>query len=288
MEEEQKKRSALVHQICDKYKVESTLQTISSRTLDHLIVDDEHKLIYCFIPKVACTNWKKIMLFLSPKNRNYSTPDDIEPETAHHDNVMIRHLNSYSKTGIERRLKEYIKFIFVREPMERLLSAYLNKFTKHYESSKAFQLRYGTQIIAKYRKNPSPESIKFGHDVTFHEFIRYILDHDTFESRPMNEHWLQFYHMCHPCLIDYNFIGKYQTLMEDAGNLLKLAKIDHLVSFPETRLSQGRTQSITKDYYKQITSSEIHSLWQMYVVDYLMFGYTYPKFKASDQDKSHD
>ena len=35
------------------------------QNLDQIIVDDKHKMLFCFIPKVACTNWKKVMVTYS-------------------------------------------------------------------------------------------------------------------------------------------------------------------------------------------------------------------------------
>ena len=35
---------------------------LSSQVLRNLIVDEKHKVVYCFIPKVACSNWKRFLL----------------------------------------------------------------------------------------------------------------------------------------------------------------------------------------------------------------------------------
>ncbi|XP_070559667.1 carbohydrate sulfotransferase 11-like isoform X2 [Ptychodera flava] len=275
---EQKSRLSLVEQQCRKYRVGSTLETISSRTLDHLIVDDKYRLIYCFIPKVACTNWKKLLVFLNDDEKRYKKVDDVLPHDAHHSATM-RKLSDYSFKEIESRLRSYLKFIFVRDPMERLVSAYVNKFTKSYNSSREFQRYYGSQIVQLVRENASAKSLQEGHDVTFEEFVRYIVDHRTQERGPqaLNEHWRQYYYLCHPCVVNYDFIGHYDSLMDDADQLLKMANLDKLVSFPKPLPGQGQTKYLVDDFYKNLSSHDAYALWRLYNVDYVMFGYTFPK-----------
>ncbi|CAH3022964.1 unnamed protein product [Porites evermanni] len=101
---------------------------------DHpIIVNDEYKVIFCYIPKVACSQWKRVFLALD----NRTDVDDV------HDNKHYKFLlYDYSDEDIKVRLKSYFKFVFVREPLERLLSAYNNKFVNN---------RWPWRIIQSYK-----------------------------------------------------------------------------------------------------------------------------------------
>ena len=46
----------------DRFHVET-----ASRRRPNILYIDKYKLIYCVIPKVGCTNWKKVFLYLSGK-----------------------------------------------------------------------------------------------------------------------------------------------------------------------------------------------------------------------------
>ena len=83
----------------------------------------------------------------------------------------------------------------MRDPIERIVSAYRNKFVKDYKSSKLFQKKFGIKIIKKYRKNNYKGD---GNDVKFSEFVSYLID--TYGSGDvMNEHWTPIADLCHPC-----------------------------------------------------------------------------------------
>lgn len=60
----------------------STQRGLSKYQLKHLFVDKVHKVLYCFVPKAGCTNWKRIMLMLTGR-MNVSLPIDIPRSTAH-------------------------------------------------------------------------------------------------------------------------------------------------------------------------------------------------------------
>ena len=58
-------------------------------------------------------------------------------------------LNSFNDTEINRRLRTYFKFMFVRNPAERAISVYRNKFN----DIEAFYKVYGKKIMSLYHKD---------------------------------------------------------------------------------------------------------------------------------------
>ena len=250
------------------------MDEISPSQFKSLYVDDNHKIIYCKVPKVACTNWLRIFIVLSGTT-NISNPLDISPSKTHHEFERNLHqLSDYSIDDIRHKLQNYFKFIFVREPFERILSAYRNKFTTSY--NKYFQQRYGKHIIREYRKNPTTKALNTGSDVKFHEFVAYLLDPKT--KRPFNDHWNQYYRLCHPCLVQYDVIGKYESLEEDAEYVFERTDINKILHFPKSNRLAGkpRTSDVYMNSFQNISRLELHKLWELYKVDFSMFGYPYP------------
>merc|ERR1712018_349430 len=116
--------------------------------------------------------------------------------------------------------------------MERLLSAYRNKFAKKY--NKYFPKRYGRAIIRQYRDRPTNESLFFGHDVKLEEFIQYLIDHRT-SREPFNAHWREYYKLCHPCVAQYDIIGKYETIDRDVEYVLRILGEEKNTKFPPSQ-----------------------------------------------------
>ena len=78
-----------------------------------MIVEDAHKIIFCSIPKVASSTWKRVLVDLQ----------ELKQKVYVHQPRLWRRLGEYSEEGQSHRLKNYFKFMFVREPLHRILSS---------------------------------------------------------------------------------------------------------------------------------------------------------------------
>lgn len=263
---------------CQSFKVNgSEFQFIERSKLDHIVVNDKYKVLYCYVPKVACTNLKRVFLMLTGK-LNVTDPLELQSTDVHSvlNDDYLTYLDSYTASEIKDRLTNYKKVVFVREPLERLLSAYRNKFLD--KGNTYFKERFGRKIIKMYRENASAESLESGKSVTFSEFIRFLLDRKT-EQGGYNEHWRPFFDLCYPCHIHYNFIGKYESLDEDVEGLLKLLQVDDWIRFPKRgdNYKSLKTEDLFLKFYKTVDSDMLRDIVNVYSKDFDIFDYEVPK-----------
>ncbi|KMQ96869.1 carbohydrate sulfotransferase 11-like protein [Lasius niger] len=198
-------------------------------------------------------------------------PLKIPADEAHSPGTFQR-LNNYTLPEIEKKLATYDKLIVVRHPLERLLSAYRNKLeTKHEKSARYFQSRFGKKIIKKYRSNATEESLKNGDDVTFREFVDFVTDDS--ENGTRNEHWRPIYELCQPCIINYNLISKYESLVEDATEVLERIGVTSM-NFPAKPSSSEPTSRKLDRYYSTLSYKQLRKLADLYKLDLKLFDYS--------------
>ncbi|XP_029457199.1 carbohydrate sulfotransferase 13 isoform X2 [Rhinatrema bivittatum] len=266
------KRRDLLDRVCKMYSRKRRVLTPDD--LKHLIVDDTHGLLYCYVPKVACTNWKRVMMVLTGQGK-YRDPLQIPANEAHVP-ANLRTLSEFSTPEINYRLRNYLKFVFVREPFERLVSAYRNKFTRHYNT--AFHKRYGTKIIKRHRRDPTLKALENGDDVKFEEFLYYLVDPRTQREEPFNEHWERVHSLCHPCIIHYDVIGKYETLADDANYVLQLVGAQGTVTFPSSSKTTITTDDMAAEFFENVNVFYQKRLFNLYKMDFLLFNYSVPSY----------
>uniref|UniRef100_A0A8B9SIB5 Carbohydrate sulfotransferase n=1 Tax=Anas platyrhynchos TaxID=8839 RepID=A0A8B9SIB5_ANAPL len=254
----QEKRRSFLYEFCQKYNSRKKLRTHLVHMVSRIYVEDRHKVLYCEVPKAGCSNWKRVLMVL---NGLATSTHNISHDDVHY-GKHLRKLDSYDLKGIYTRLNTYTKTIFVRDPLERLVSAFRDKF-EHPNSY--YHPVFGKAIIKKYRHN-------------FKEFIQYLLD----SHRPvgMDIHWEQVSKLCYPCLINYDFIGKFETLEEDANYFLQLVGAPAELKFPKFKdrhSSDERTSAeVVRQYLKELSKEERQLTYDFYYLDYLMFNYTSP------------
>ncbi|KAJ8364034.1 hypothetical protein SKAU_G00128650 [Synaphobranchus kaupii] len=293
MRQRQEDRKQLIHDLCTNSTLDflgknRTFDDIPNKDLDHLIVDDRHGIIYCYVPKVACTNWKRIMIVLSESllvdGAPYQDPLDIPQEHIHNSslhftfNKFWKRYGKFSRHLMKIKLKKYTKFMFVRDPFVRLISAYRNKFEQVNEE---FYKRFAVIMLRRYGNYSDPpasvvDAFAAGIRPSFSHFVQYLLDSQTEKEMPFNEHWRQVYRLCHPCQINYDFIGKLETLDEDAEHLLRILRVDNIVQFPAS--NRNRTvSSWEQDWFAKVPYELRRKLYKLYEADFKLFGYSKPE-----------
>ena len=251
MEIRLQERKALVQDYCKKHN--RNADTVLGRDLSHFDVLRSRKIIYCFIPKVSSSHWKKqFSALVQEDKRIYGS--------------LKNSLSQFPRQEVEPMLKNYFTFLFVRDPLERVLSAYKDKFIK---DNKYFHQAYGRGIIRQFRPDATKQALETGSGVTFPEFTRHVV-----EVQSRNEHWQSFDKLCHPCAVNYDFIGSFENLHEEASYVIKKARIDDRVS--SDAFHSSTTGADMLQYYSQIPKERILQMAKIYDGDYKMFGYSFP------------
>ncbi|XP_054710881.1 carbohydrate sulfotransferase 11-like [Uloborus diversus] len=229
-----------------------------------IILDESKVLFFCFIPKVASTLVKRFFLNISGINLEPSLQDN---DTALHliANNQLRRISPmyYPSTTIHR----FFKIIFVRHPFDRLVSAFRSKAEPPREEVRYFYDRYWDPIIKKLRPNNTNSPI------TFTEFVWY-LTHVT--ERDFDEHWAPYWSRCDPCLVDYDFIGKLETAKHDFPYAFDKVEIRSEAAWWDN--VQTTSRSLTLKYFATVPQDYIKKLYQIYRLDFELFGYTVDEF----------
>ncbi|XP_072024438.1 carbohydrate sulfotransferase 14-like [Amphiura filiformis] len=138
--------------------------------LRHILVSDEYRTLYCYVPKAACTNWKKAFLYLNGMVKN-------EDEARLFAHKKKTNLAKYSEEEALFRLQNYSKFIFVRNPMSRILSGYREKFALSERRGRrnwsvnlgnVIHFQFSNHTLTNFKDMPSS-----GFNVSFREFVRF-------------------------------------------------------------------------------------------------------------------
>lgn len=199
------------------------VQNSENAVKEHLTIDKKHQLVYCAIEKIGCTFWKRVFQIISGF-RNVSDPFHIQGIRAYEGYLTAKGMPF---DRIHYILKQSTKFMFVREPYERLLSGYVDKL---FAPNAAYWSFIGTFIVQQFRPNATKRAKVCGDDITFEEFVRYFINSQHNNMR-RDAHFVPNFEHCRPCEIDYEYIGKLETFEEDTLYLLQKFKLADHVKF---------------------------------------------------------
>lgn len=259
-EERQKERKEQLEKYCLEHFEQNPQPT--RQQLGQLLFDDENKYIYCAVPKSASTPMKRTLLNLRNDSEKFAKWNPHTPR-------LWKHMSEYNTSENSKRLQTYFKFLFVREPLHRLLSGYEDKF---FGKNRLYTNGFRQLIVKAYRPEDVEDVSTATNNVTFAEFLRFIVTSSNYLTR--DDHWRQYEHLCFPCTLKFDFIGHFETLADDVAYVLKKAGFNERVTFPPFRSSRVLSNFMT--YYSQVPREIILRLGEAFRNDFEMFGYPFP------------
>ena len=280
-EADSKKRRESVENVCQKSNLTNILappndpkdrirgrQRLNLR--QHLILNEEHKVLFCFIPKVSCTMMKKIFVVMGNLYPSIRKVRMVEKG-------VVRFTDSkFTEEQRNYMLKNFYKFMIVRDPFERLVSAYRNKFESNDEHFRHVQ----KIIIEKYRQNKT-ERVETGDRASFTEFVRHLIDTPAWTH---DQHWMAHEDVCRPCDVKYDFIGSIDTLERDLAYVMRKIHANetkHHVNQDSGALA--KTKLLTASFFKKVPKEYFDKLLAIRKADFELFGYPLPKYESLDK-----
>lgn len=192
------------------------------RLRTHMIYDEKTGFVFCDLPKVGSTFLKQVLHIVSGHSR-VKDPYAISGSAAH--TIPFQTFVTITYDQILKLLVQSTKFLFVRDPYTRILSGYVDKL---YTNNFVFWGSAGKLIVNNYRKDPSKKSKACGHDSSFPEFIKHVIDSET-KRENRNPHWYPMYDACRPCSVKYDVIGKIESFKEDLDKFLHTKNVHEMV-----------------------------------------------------------
>jgi len=142
--------------------------------LSYYFINHNLKLVYCGIPKNACTLFKKIIVEHS-KNKVI-----FEKSNKNIHQFLVENRCEISTFLSSLESPDYYKMIILRNPFSRLASGYLDKFAKHpYPESFAVEVIKSVQEFLNL-------DLDIEKSITFDQFIKYLSRKEDYE---LNDHW---------------------------------------------------------------------------------------------------
>lgn len=189
-----------------------------------LVTEPKNALTYCHVPKIASTSW-----MLTTADMNPITSDEVEKlyqSRSLHDRMLSKFsfIIKTHKDILKLHNSSLYKFVFIRHPFERLASAFHDKFI-FWKQDNLMQPFVDYYLHLKGIPKPTGigrDWINKMIDVSFTNFANFVLHEASLLQKTSGPsgHWWPFTDMCKLCVIEYDYVGKIETLQEDVDCVL--------------------------------------------------------------------
>ncbi len=209
----------------------------------------ERGFIYCPIPKVACTSLKDWLDGLVAEPGDQPSAD---PRVVH-----ARVLERCGLRNVSRRQarlicadERFIRFALVRNPWERLVSSFLNKFVPLERSAQRalvrrsrLRTRQRLTLVSADEPQSATAAVDRVEGFTFREFVDYV---STERPLKLDKHWRpqHLFLAAHR----FDFVGRFESLSVDFSRICELVGLEPTLLNRRNATSYGLDVEPTRSF----------------------------------------
>ena len=198
--------------------------------------------------KAGSTNIKRVLYTLDHL-AEYTDTNKISKGRVRNKKAVVQEYKTVE--SFETQFKSYKKFMIVRDPIERLVSAYRARVPRG-------MFRFNNMTFKAFLENVAVKS-----------------------DKNINGHLVSISGKCSPCSIKYNFIGLMDSYDEDMRQILKSAGAAKYITLPQrnqTGYLKRKSSEVVQTYLKDIPKYLVRKIYEKFYWDYFPFGFTKPDF----------
>jgi tetratricopeptide (TPR) repeat protein len=168
-----------------------------------VIIDRERKLVYCSIPKNGCTLLKVNMVVNGPAREDY-----LASGLTVHDYAKKITAEEWPDGAFTS--DAYFRFVVLRDPLQRLVSAYLNRIVRSRNDLEPYDaLQISRTIRDAQTRLGIPHDLE--RSISFEEFVRYV---STAQDVECDRHWMRQVDLVGSDLSVFQHVGKVDRIDE--------------------------------------------------------------------------
>ena len=267
-----------------------------------MIYSRKNDFLLCAPPKTGTSNWQRSLVALEYNDyyKNTSFADqpmtidkiahEISPQTLF--TLLSRLIEKDNRGKTNRKslksdenindiltARDITRIMHVRHPFLRLHSAWTDKFSKNFNFDHDIRItkmfRHYDYVIWTFEDNdryPRDPDAR----VSFYAFLKYISKGMGFVRNTrngFNGHWARYTEICWPCVVDYTYITRLETIDDDSRYLFDKAGFGEKIGYFPPAYNNSDSIDKVEKIFKSFPTSLVDKLYDLYYWDFKLFGY---------------
>ncbi len=184
-----------------------------------------------------------------------------------------------------KKLSSYWKFTILRNPLERLVSAFRDKLEApfNFSSMNKYTQFFEKMKVKKYQKSKFDQWIASNGSselkLHFQTYIQWIIDTP---NENLNEHFCPTIYLSQPCRMHYDFYGNFKTISADVKLVLKKHKIPSEYFYDQSYYVPGNgTNALLQKYYSTVSAEVKQALFKDFFMELDYYYHLFPGDRES-------